>query len=133
MTRLVVVAHHPLASALQQVAQHVYPECGATLVCVDIVATDDLESATAKVRQAMNRNGDAIVNDSDQTLCMVDVLGATPGRAARAALPHAQLVTGVNVPMLWRALCYCEEPAEQLCARALDGATRGTARWQDEA
>jgi mannose PTS system EIIA component len=38
---------------------------------------------------------------------------------------HVRVVTGVNVPMLWRTLCYADEPLEALVARALAGATQG--------
>jgi PTS system ascorbate-specific IIA component len=31
----------------------------------------------------------------------------------------------VNVPMLWRTLCYLNEPLESLVSRALAGATQG--------
>lgn len=132
MTRLVVVAHHPLATALRLVASHVYPDCVSRLVCVDILANDDLERATARVREALGADA-STADDTSQTLCMVDVMGATPAHAARAAMPGVHMVTGVNVPMLWRTLCYGDEPVERLCERALEGAARGTTRWQDEA
>lgn len=132
MTRLVVVAHHPLASALQQVARHVYPDCVGALVCVDILADDDPDRAKARVLEAVAAANAVNNQDASQTLCMVDVMGATPGRAARAALPGVQVLAGVSVPMLWRTLCYAHEPADRLCERALEGAARGTARWQDE-
>ena len=32
---------------------------------------------------------------------------------------------GVNVPMLWRALCYATEPLEAVVMRAVSGATQG--------
>jgi mannose PTS system EIIA component len=31
----------------------------------------------------------------------------------------------VNVPMLWRTLCYASEPLDALIGRALAGATQG--------
>ena len=38
---------------------------------------------------------------------------------------RARVVAGVNVPMLWRALCYADEPLEELVTRAVDGGTQG--------
>jgi PTS system ascorbate-specific IIA component len=38
---------------------------------------------------------------------------------------RVKVVTGVNVPMLWRALCYSSEPLDSLVTRALAGATQG--------
>jgi mannose PTS system EIIA component len=36
-----------------------------------------------------------------------------------------EVVAGVNVPMLWRSLCYADESLDMLLARALEGATQG--------
>jgi mannose PTS system EIIA component len=35
------------------------------------------------------------------------------------------VVAGVNVPMLWRVLCYAAEPLDLLVTRAVSGATQG--------
>ena len=34
-------------------------------------------------------------------------------------------MAGVNIPMLWRTLCYRHEPLQALKQRALEGAQRG--------
>lgn len=131
MTRIVVVAHHPLATALRQVAEHVYPGCTSALTCVDVESDLSLEQATEKVKAATQGAADTKL-DSRPPLVLVDTLGATPGRAARAALPGAPMVVGVNVPMLWRTLCYAEEPAGELLQRALIGGVRGIEQWKPE-
>lgn len=125
MTRVVVVAHQPLASALLEVAQHVYPACASQLVCVDIGPELSLEEATAKVMRSAAAVHPTVMDTPPVVL--VDVLGATPARAARQAFPDAPLAAGVNVPMLWRSLCYGSESAEALLGLALDGGTRGVA------
>ena len=38
---------------------------------------------------------------------------------------RVRIVAGVNVPMLWRVLCYRGEPLDRLVERAVDGAVRG--------
>ena len=123
MTRVVVVAHQPLASALLAVAQHVYPGCASQLVCVDIEPDLSLEEATLKVRRSVAAA--QLTARETSPVVLVDVLGATPARAARHAFPDAPLAAGVNVPMLWRSLCYGSESAEALLGLALDGGTRG--------
>jgi mannose PTS system EIIA component len=37
----------------------------------------------------------------------------------------AKLIAGVNLPMIFRAVCYREEPLDALVARALTGGTQG--------
>ena len=38
---------------------------------------------------------------------------------------QVKVVTGVNVPMLWRTLCYADESLDAVVARAMAGATQG--------
>lgn len=118
MHRLVVVAHEPLAASLRAVALHAYPECEGDVVAVDIPAADDLARAAARVRAALS---------GDEALVLTDVFGATPCNAALSATEGSasRVLCGVNVPMIWRVLCYRTEPMERLVGRALDGGTHG--------
>ena len=57
-------------------------------------------------------------------------MSSAPRRATRrdaaARQSAAAVVAGVNVPMLWRTLCYgTNEPLDALVARAVAGATQG--------
>lgn len=121
MARILIVAHAPLASSLLEVAQHVFPECGGTLGVVDVAAQLNLDQAQVLVRQALLGCG------GEEVLILTDVFGATPCNAALAAADgaRARVVAGVNVPMLWRTLCYQDQALEDLVARAVAGATQG--------
>tara|TARA_B100001105_G_C22378476_1_gene438460 strand:- start:1396 stop:1848 length:453 start_codon:yes stop_codon:yes gene_type:complete len=118
---LVILAHAPLASALRDVAQHTFPECAARIQAVDVTPDMSPEQAERLARAAL-----AEVR-SPQALIFTDVFGATPCNVAQRLSDGVQVrvVTGVNVPMLWRALCYGDEPLENLVSRALAGATQG--------
>ena len=62
-----------------------------------------------------------------QTLVLTDVIGATPANVAQRLVndKDAQLVAGVNLPMLLRTVCYRHEDLQALTRRALDGGTQG--------
>ena len=107
MAAILLVAHAPLATSLLAVARHVYPERSAGLAATDVDAAADL--------------GDA------EVLILVDVFGASPCKAALEVADGVRIrvVAGVNVPMLWRALCYSEVPLEELVTRAVDGGAQG--------
>jgi len=118
---LLILAHAPLASALREVAAHVYPEALDRLLALDVApdcGADEVEQAARKLL------GDAGLQ---QTLILSDVVGATPCNAAQRLVDglNVRLVTGVNVPMLWRVLCYAREPLDALVARAVAGGTQG--------
>ena len=121
MACLLLVAHAPLASSLQAVAQHAYPDCQAQLSAVDVQPGATLEGAEAQIRAALAEFGAADV------LIMADVFGATPCNAALAAADgvHSRVVAGVNVPMLWRTLCYSDNSLDDLVTRAVAGAAQG--------
>ena len=60
-------------------------------------------------------------------LVLVDVFGATPCNVAQKLVDgvNSKLVTGINLPMLLRAVSYRHEPLDTLVTRALAGATQG--------
>jgi PTS system mannose-specific IIA component len=122
MPRLLLVAHAPLASALWTVAGHVYPDRQAGVTAVDIAPALGLEAAEARVRAAVATLG------AGEILALTDVFGATPCRALQTVAsenPSLRVVAGVNVPMLWRALCYADQPLDDLVERAVAGAQSG--------
>ena len=121
MATIVLVAHAPLATALKSLAVHTYAECGGNVAAVDVPASATLEQATALVRQALG------AGEEGETLLLADVFGATPCNAALAAADgrRVRVVAGVNVPMLWRTLCYGHLPLSDLVARAADGGRQG--------
>ncbi len=121
MPGLLIIAHAPLASALRGVAAHVFPEALAHVVAVDVPGEWKAEDVEQAAREALERVKDP------QALILTDVFGATPCNAAQrlADGSDVRLVTGVNVPMLWRVLCYLREPLDSLVARAVAGGTQG--------
>jgi PTS system ascorbate-specific IIA component len=121
MTGLLVIAHAPLASSLKAVAEHAYPDCTSHLQALDVtdaMTPEDIETAARTILQRM---------DQREALIFTDVFGATPCNVAQRLADgmHVKVITGVNVPMLWRALCYAAEPLETVAARAVAGATQG--------
>jgi len=121
MPSILIVAHAPLASSLMAVARHVYPECSRTAAAVDVAPGAAPEGVQAQIRAALADLG------AEEVLMLVDVFGATPCNAALAVADgqRSRVVAGVNVPMLWRTLCYAQMPLEDLVSRALAGASQG--------
>lgn len=121
MPAILILAHAPLASSLRTVAAHVYPDCGNGLFAVDVDPGASAEQVEALVRERL-----AALVQGD-VLILADVFGATPCNVALRVADgvHVRVVAGVNVPMLWRTLCYAHEPLDALVARAVAGATQG--------
>jgi PTS system mannose-specific IIA component len=121
MTGLFIIAHAPLAGALRAAAMHAYPEAAAAIGVYDVPAGASIELYEAEAA--------ALVADlgTFETLILTDVFGATPCNIARhlAEKPGVRVVAGVNVPMLWRALNYCQKSLDEVVALALAGASAG--------
>ena len=121
MASLFIVAHTPLASALKAVAGHAYPEVAGVMQAFDVGPADSPETVELRLRTAL------AAGPVEDVLILADVFGATPCNAALRVADgvHTRVVAGVNVPMLWRALCYAHEPLEALVTRAVAGGAQG--------
>jgi len=124
---VLLIAHAPLASALLSVAGHCYEEKGHLFEAIDVEPTMSAETVEALARAALARL------NSPEVLVLTDVFGATPCNVAQRLSDgvNVRVVAGVNVPMLWRSLCYLGEPLDALVARAVSGASQGVMRRID--
>lgn len=120
MTRLLLVAHAPLAQAWATVLAHVYPDAHDAVQVLDVAAHWDAAQVQAAVDAALARWPVA-----EEVLVLTDVAGATPCNGVQAALAaHARagaaVVAGTSVPMLWRAACHRQRPLAELLPRVLE-------------
>ncbi len=121
MVSILIVAHAPLASALQAIASHAYTECSGEVAAVDVQPSAGLEAAEAQITVAL------AAMPAAEVLILSDAFGATPCNAALNVSDglRSRVVAGVNVPMLWRSLCYARLPLAELVACAVDGGGQG--------
>jgi len=121
-TRILLLAHAPLAHALRECALHVFADCGDSVLALDVLPHAKPEDSLAQALQLLQPLGQT------PTLVLTDVFGATPSNIAQQLVqqcPQMRLVTGVNLPMLLRAVCYRAEPLDALVQRAVVGGTQG--------
>jgi PTS system ascorbate-specific IIA component len=125
MPAVLIVAHAPLASALKAVASHVYADCRHPVEALDVPPEADVGRVQIQAQALMAKGSER------EWLVLTDVFGATPCNAmAQLADTLGQtrpmhVLAGVNVPMLWRTLCYADESLDALTARAVAGAEQG--------
>jgi PTS system ascorbate-specific IIA component len=118
---MMIIAHAPLASSLKAVAEHTFADCAPSIEALDVTTDMALEEIESQARAMLGRVR------TPEALIFTDVFGATPCNVAQRLADGVQVkvVTGVNVPMLWRSICYSGEPLNALIARAVAGATQG--------
>ena len=121
MPGLLIIAHAPLASSLKKVASHAFPDCAVSLEALDVDPDTPIDQVEAQARELLQKVR------RPEALVFTDVFGATPCNVAQRLADGVQVkvIAGVNVPMLWRSLCYLDEGLDALVARAMSGATQG--------
>jgi len=120
-THILIIAHAPLAHALRACALHVFPDCGDSVAALDVQPNQPPEESLAQARILLQQLGE------DSTLVLTDVFGATPCNVAQRVIENvrSRLVTGVNLPMLLRAVSYRHEALDAVVTRAVVGGTQG--------
>ena len=124
MNAILIIAHAPLAHALRSCALHVFPDCDAHVAAIDVQPNLPPEETLSMARIAMSQlAGDNI----SCILVLADIFGATPSNVAQRLVDgvKSRLITGVNLPMLLRAVSYRNEPLDALVSRAVIGGTQG--------
>ena len=121
MNGILIIAHAPLASAFLQCVRHVFPDTAAGVAALDVQPEMPPEDTLAQAGRMLSQLG------LPKTLVLTDIFGATPSNVAQKLADglNTKLVTGLNLPMLLRAVCYRHEPLDLLVARALAGASQG--------
>ena len=121
MNGIFIIAHAPLASAFRQCVLHVFEENEIALAVLDVQPHMQPEETLAQARIMLAQLG------TPQTLVLTDIFGATPCNVAQRLVDGVttRLLTGINLPMLLRAVSYRQEPLDALVTRALTGATQG--------
>lgn len=120
-TRILLIAHAPLANALRDCALHVFPDCAQAVIAIDVPPDESPEQTLASAQALM------LGHEPQDTLVLTDVLGATPANVAQRLVDDVQshLIAGVNLPMLLRTVCYRHEDVHALAKRAVDGGAQG--------
>lgn len=119
---VLIITHGNTGAALLSAASHVLggPQAGARAIAVE--PGDDAVRVEAGARSDL-----AAIDDGAGVIVFTDVYGATPSNiGGRLIAPgHVEVVAGVNLPMLVKALAYRYLPIDQVLARALAAGHQG--------
>ena len=127
MIGILLVSHGAFGEALIHCASHVLGKRPLFLRQLGVTVHDDPD-AILPVAEDLIR----FLDQGQGVLVLTDIYGATPSNIATRLLVAGRVegVSGVNLPMLIRALTYREEPLADLVEKALSGAAEGVMRMQ---
>lgn len=128
MIGILLITHGSYGEALVQNACHVLNKRPVQLAQLGIAAQDD-PLDLLPLAQNMLR----LVDTGDGALVLTDIFGASPANLAMKLLEAGSIegLSGVNLPMLLRAIVYREKGMEILLQRARDGGRDGVLNMLD--
>lgn len=120
---LLLITHQPLGHDLVAVASTILGEAPVALEALEI---DETASSTAFIEQGLASA--SRLDEGAGVLVLTDLYGSTPANIALAIQARAQgvqVLTGLNLPMLLRALNYASLTLDEVTYKALEGAHAG--------
>ncbi len=122
MIGILIVAHGAFGEALIHSASHVLGKRPLRVRQVGLTVHDDPEAILPQARDLVRQ-----LDEGDGVLVLTDIYGATPGNIALSLLvpDSVEGISGVNLPMLIRALTYREQGLMVVVDKALSGGTEG--------
>ena len=124
MIGLVIITHAGLAAEFKAALEHVVgPQ--QQLETLSIGPDDDVEQRRQQLIEAVAR-----ADSGAGVVVLTDMFGGTPSNMAISVMEAtgAEVIAGVNLPMLIRALTYREKPLSTLITKAVSGGCEGVLR-----
>ena len=119
---LLIVAHAPLGDAILSVALGTLGKNPIRTEVLDIEQDCEPNAIRKKTRRLIEE-----LDDGDGVLVLTDIYGSTPSNIACALLDRqdVRIVTGLNVPMLFRVMNYANLDLDALTEKAVSGGHDG--------
>ena len=132
MAGILIVAHTPLASALLEFVEHIYGQVPENIVGVNVPPHEDAKVTFNKLQQIVDN-----MPGVEEVLVITNIMGATPSNVASRLRGRSdntkdiQVLTGVNLPMLLRAVSHRHEPLAEIVEKSLQGGQQGVMRIRE--
>jgi mannose PTS system EIIA component len=122
MIGILIVSHGAFGEALIHSASHVLGKRPAKVRQVGVTVHDEPDGVLPLAQELVRQ-----LDDGDGVLVFTDIYGATPGNIALQLLEPGRVegVSGVNLPMLIRALNYRDKGLAVAVRKSLSGGAEG--------
>jgi PTS system ascorbate-specific IIA component len=125
MVGILLLTHAPLGEAFIAAATHVFRNRPERLEAIDVQADQDTAEVRRLAAAAIKR-----LDDGSGVLVITDVMGGTPSNCTLplSAPGQVEVIAGISLPMLLRALTYRQDTLDVVVEMALAGGQGGAVR-----
>ncbi|HEX2651271.1 MAG TPA: PTS sugar transporter subunit IIA [Burkholderiales bacterium] len=130
MIGILIVSHGAFGEALIHSASHVLGKRPLRVRQVGVTVHDDPQAMLPQAQDLVRQ-----LDEGEGVLVLTDIYGATPGNIALKLLEPGKVegISGVNLPMLIRALTYRDKGLKAAVEKALSGGTEGVVHMTRDA
>ena len=117
MIGILLITHNGLGDSLVDCVRHVMGSAPSNVKVLSVLADDDPQAKEREARALI-----AQLDMGDGVLLLSDLFGATPCNIARRLYQPGRVegVSGVNLPMLLRAVCHSNKPLTEVLRETLE-------------
>ena len=124
MTNILLITHNHVGSALLATAKRTVAEFPCEIKAVSIPQDANLDITRTQIHSTLGE-----LDDGNGVLILTDMYGSTPSNVAKSFLEQAEVpvkvLSGLNLPMLLRAINYSNLPLANLAEKAFLGGRDG--------
>jgi PTS system mannose-specific IIA component len=125
MVGILLLTHAPLGHAFIEAASHVFRARPERIEAIDVWADQDPLEVRRLAGAAISR-----IDDGSGVLIITDVMGGTPSNCTlQLSRPgHIEVIAGISLPMLLRAITYRNDTIDVVVEMALAGGQSGAVK-----
>jgi PTS system mannose-specific IIA component len=125
MVGILLLTHAPLGQAFITAVAHVFRGPTERFEAIDVTADQDPAEVHELARQAIAR-----LDEGSGVLVITDIKGGTPANCCNslADAGRVEVIAGISLPMLLRAITYRRDTLDVVVEMALAGAQNGAVR-----
>ncbi|MEN9866526.1 MAG: hypothetical protein RL748_2116 [Pseudomonadota bacterium] len=125
MIGILLLTHAPLGQAFIAAASHVFRGTPERVAALDVIADESRSGVNERARSMI-----AEIDDGSGVLVLTDIMGGTPCNCCdQLSEPgRVNVVAGISLPMLLRAITYRNDTLDVVTEMALVGGQNGAVR-----
>lgn len=123
MISVFIISHSEIANSFAYCLEHIMNKRVDNLVILPVRKAEATDSILLRAQDIIDRQ----LQKVDGVLILSDIFGATPSNIANKLVKSGkvELITGLNLPMLIRAISYSNQTLAVCSRKALDGGLSG--------